>query len=248
MDAAQYRQVRQADGYRRRDPEYFRRLPWTSPRDPQASEWRIRQRSFRRLADDLVWTPGRTLRILDVGAGCGWLSHRLAADGHRLCAVDVSTDDEDGLGACRHYDVPFACVQGDFTALPFAAGAFDVVVFNASLHYADQPAQALAEARRVLSANGLVAVIDSPLFADPQHGEQMVQQQLARFARQGVVRPTRLGQGYLTYAGLATMARACGWTSSFIRTRGPWDWELRRALAWPRLRRAPAAFGVWMAR
>ena len=40
---------------------------------------------------------------------------------------------------CRHYPVAFTAVQADFEVLPFEAGQFDLVVFDAALHYANGP-------------------------------------------------------------------------------------------------------------
>ena len=41
------------------------------------------------------------IRVLDVGAGNSWLSHRLASFGHQVVAVDRLDDELDGLGAWR---------------------------------------------------------------------------------------------------------------------------------------------------
>src|SRR6266513_1525194 len=85
---AQYRRIRGDDGYRQRGAAYYRSLPEVDARDPQAATWRVRRR-FR----------GRPLRILDLGAGSGWLSARLNEVGHSCVAVDWLDDVEDGLGA-----------------------------------------------------------------------------------------------------------------------------------------------------
>ena len=55
-------------------------------------------------ASDPLWRPlpertERALRILDLGAGNGWMSYRLALQGHLPIAVDLLTNDRDGLGA-----------------------------------------------------------------------------------------------------------------------------------------------------
>lgn len=245
---AHYQRVRHLDGHRRRDAAYYRRLPWTVPGDPQTGEWEIRRRSYARLLRHVLAVDARGRRILDLGAGAGWLSHRLAVLGHRPYAIDLSADAEDGLGACRHYDVRFPCLQADFHHLPVATGGMDVVVFNASLHYADDVLLALREADRVLRPGGTLAVLDSPCFAADEDGEAMVHDQQARFRALGVPHPARWGIGYLTYGGLAEAARHLGRTWSFMPTHGPWHWELRRLLARPRLGRRPARFGVWVAR
>ena len=50
--------------------------------------------------------------------------------------------------------------QGDMYALPFEADGFDVVTIHHVLHYADDPAAALAEAARVVRPGGVVLVVD----------------------------------------------------------------------------------------
>ncbi len=88
------------------------------------------------------------MRVLDLGAGSGWLSHRLATLGYRVVAVDRLDDEADGLGACRHYPIAFPAVQADFDALPFEPHQFDLVVFDGSLHYSPNPAATLARGAR----------------------------------------------------------------------------------------------------
>ena len=64
------------------------------------------------------------LRILDLGAGNGWMSYRLASQGHAPVAVDLLTNDQDGLGAARHYKQRltslFPRFQAELDNLPFA--------------------------------------------------------------------------------------------------------------------------------
>src|SRR6185503_11811066 len=114
--------------------------------------------------------PASPARVLDLGAGNGWLSHQLARAGHFVVAVDRLDDDRDGLGAWRHYDTRFAAVQADFDALPFEPAQFDLVIFNGSLHYAANPAATLAHAREMLRRDGVLAVMDSPMFPRDRDG------------------------------------------------------------------------------
>src|SRR4029077_19310315 len=46
---AQYRRVREQDGYRQRAAAYYRGLPEVARGDPQHAVWRIRRQSFRHL-------------------------------------------------------------------------------------------------------------------------------------------------------------------------------------------------------
>ena len=50
--------------------------------------------------------------------------------------------------------------QGDLYALPFANGSTDLIVIHQVLHYLDDPARALIEARRILHANGRLLIVD----------------------------------------------------------------------------------------
>ena len=171
----QYRLVREREGYRPDAPDYYRHLPSVPQGDPAAALWRIRRESYAHLqrhALPAVWRG--PIRILDLGAGCGWLSHRLASFGHHVVAVDRLDDERDGLGVCRHYPVALIAVQADFEALPFDAGQFDLIVFDAALHYANDPARTLDRTARALSPGGVLAVVDSPMFADDETGRSMV--------------------------------------------------------------------------
>jgi SAM-dependent methyltransferase len=246
----QYQVVRDRDGHRRAWPaEHYRLLPSVSRDDAQAAEWLVRRETYHHLLHWVLASSSQPMQILDVGAGTGWLSHRLASLGQRVVALDVLDDQADGLGACRHYIVPFVAVQADFDALPFAPGQFDLVVFNGSLHYATDAATTLARARRMLTADGVLAVMDSPMFSRDCDGDAMVDDKHRDFQGElGIANTVRAGIGYLTFARLGAIAESMDLRTRFVPTRGPLPWRLKRRLAWLRLGRAPAAFGLWMAR
>lgn len=245
----QYRLVREREGFRSVSPEYYRSLPSVSRDDRHAGVWRVRRESFAHLLGHAEKVAaGAPLRVLDLGAGSGWLSHRLAAAGHRAVAVDRLDDGADGLGACRHYAVPFVAVQADFDALPFEPSQFDLVTFNGSLHYSPDPAFTLAEARRMLAPGGAVAVMDSPMFARDEEGRAMVADERRKLAvEHGVENAVRPGVGFLTFAALERAASRLGLHGLFVPSHGSMGWRARRYLARLRLGRAPAAFGVWVA-
>lgn len=245
----QYRRVRNAEGRTARSIAYYRALPLTDASDPHAAEWRIRGESYRTLLSPraAVLQAGRPLRVLDLGAGSGWLSNRLSSLGHEVVAVDL-LDDDDDLMVSRMYDHVFTAVRADFDALPFAAGQFDVVVMNASLHYASSPARTLCEADRMLDRRGSLVVMDSPTFARAGDGEAMVRDQLERIGAQAeAMQPVRPGIGFLTFDSLGTIADGLGRRTHFFPSRGPLGWRARRTLSRRRLGRAPATFGVWVA-
>jgi SAM-dependent methyltransferase len=242
---AQYRRIRSDDGYRQCDAAYYRSLPRVDARDPQVATWRVRYESFRNLRRVLRRVKGRPLRILDLGAGSGWLSARLAELGHACVAVDWLDDAEDGLGAIRHYPIRFIGVQADFDDLPIAPGQFDVAIFNASLHYSNDPARTLRQARAMLAPAGTLAVMDSPLFASDDAGRRMLDARQIAF-HASCEQVVRCGVGYLTDASLRRAAREAGLRLSWIPSRGALHWAIRRRIAGFKQHRTPARFGVWI--
>ncbi len=241
----QYRRIRAEDGYRQRSAAYYLSLPSVDARDLQAATWHVRQESFRNLVRVLQRVGRRPLRVLDLGAGNGWLSYRLTTLGHCCVAVDWLDDDEDGLGASRHYPIRFTCVQADFDDLALAPGQFDVAIFNASLHYSNDPARTLRHARETLAPGGILVVMDSPVFASDDGGRRMLDaQQIAFHAMCDSV--VRWGVGYLTESGLTQAARDVGLRIRWIPSRGRVSWAFKRWFAGFKQHRTPARFGLWI--
>jgi len=242
----QYRLVRESDGYQSYTKDEYCRLPDVQAGNPQADVWRVRKESFDRLVSLL---EGQFLSILDLGAGNGWLSHRSTELGHDLVAVDWLDDDKDGLGAHRHYPVHFTCVQADFEALPLMANQFDVVIFNASLHYTFDIERVLCKVREMIKPEGQLFVMDSPIFHSDESGQTMLREQHDRlhnnYGLREVIRP---GVGYLTVKKMIELGGILGIAFKFYQSQGAPLWALKRWLARARSNREPAAFGVWAGR
>jgi len=100
--------------------------------------------------------------LLDVGTGTGRMAELFAPRATHVTALDKSPEML-RLARTRVQDLPAGqvdLVQGDFLALPFAAGTFDTVLFHQVLHYALAPEAVLAEAARVTAPGGRIAVVD----------------------------------------------------------------------------------------
>lgn len=101
-------------------------------------------------------------RLLDVGTGTGRLLEVLAPKVEQAIGVDQSRE----MLALARANLARAGIdnadirQGDMYALPFESDSFDVVTIHHVLHYADDPAAALAEAARVVKPGGSVLVVD----------------------------------------------------------------------------------------
>lgn len=223
---------------------------------PHAKQWAVRARSFDAFLQHVVMpmAVARPLRILDLGAGNGWLSHRLARAGHEPVALDIRADKVDGLGAAREFlaTAPnlFECVEASFDRLPFYGGRFDIAVFNASLHYATDLGRTLAEAVRVTRSGGIIAILDSPFYRCVADGEDMVREKRREGTSIfGVRADVLLAQGfieYLTRERLRAAAPELSWSRR--RVLYPLWYELRPFRAWIAGRRRPSRFDLWTAR
>ena len=100
--------------------------------------------------------------LLDLGTGTGRMLERLAPRAGRVVGVDASH----AMLAVARANLEKAGLsrvelrQGDIYALPFARGAFDLVIVHQVLHFLDDPARALREAAAMLSPGGRMVVVD----------------------------------------------------------------------------------------
>src|SRR6185295_14499000 len=88
-----YETIRQSEGRGGDHADAYRALPYAVT-GRWSADWAIRASSFETLIERII-APRETsvpLSILDVGAGNGWLSNRLAGRGHHVAAVDLQTN------------------------------------------------------------------------------------------------------------------------------------------------------------
>lgn len=117
---------------------------------------------FKPLGEALVGfaAPSAGSVLLDLGAGRGAVTRPAAeavGTGGFVTAVDVSLAMSSALNNDMSSVAWVRCIQTDATALPFRSEAFDCVVSGFAVHILPDPAQALAEAYRVLRPGGSVA-------------------------------------------------------------------------------------------
>lgn len=117
---------------------------------------------------DLDWLSGiverhRPRRVLDLGAGAGHVSYRVAPHVQSVTALDPSREmlsvvERESLSR----GIPnIETRTGVSTAIPFGDGTFDCIVSRYSAHHWSDLQTALAECFRVLVPGGRILMMDS---------------------------------------------------------------------------------------
>jgi ubiquinone/menaquinone biosynthesis C-methylase UbiE len=238
-----YEKIRSLEGRQSQDSNYYRSLPFQDLSGRFSADWKIRAVSYR-LLENLV-QPG--MKVIDLGAGNGWLSNRLTARGCEVYAVDLLLNAEDGLGAWTYYENQFTPVQAEFSRLPFADGSSSLVIFNASFHYAEDYQEILREALRVIEPSGKIIIMDSPVYHHGESGEKMVNERKAAFLSQyGFASDTLHSKNYITYQQMEQIGGNMRISWKHLRPFYGIRWALRPWFARLRGRREPAEFGLWV--
>lgn len=241
-----YGQVRKAESWGSPQIEYYLELPFRDITERYPFLWKVRAKTYRAFIDDLKSAyPNGSAKILDVGAGNCWLSYRLARQGYNVMAADINLDSTDGLLVAQKLmqngSARFRCVRSEFDFLPFPERSFDVIVFNASLHYSSDPVQTVQRTLPLLSTQGTIYIFDSPLYHDPESGKAMVRERIAYYhSRFGIQPPAKPVQSYLTFSQIEEIRAFADLT-----TREPnygFFWRMRPWLALLFQRRELARF------
>ena len=254
---AEYESIRAAEARGSKDAAYYLALPFADLTGKLSEQWHIRALTYKtlisRVVEPLARHFHRPLRILDLGAGNGWLSYRLALLGHTPVAVDLMTNARDGLGAGRHYrcGLPhmFPRVQASSDSLPFVDGSFDLALFNASFHYAEDYAETLAEALRCTRLAGAVVIADTPWYPHEADGLAMVAEKRAHFSSLYGFASDSLDSGeFLTPERLRTLSVVLDVKWTVYKPFYGINWMLRPIHARLRSKRRPSQFRIFVAK
>jgi SAM-dependent methyltransferase/DNA-directed RNA polymerase subunit RPC12/RpoP len=252
----EYETVRKAEGRGSEDPEFYLSLPYQDRTQRNSWQWAIRARTYKhfqqQILPSLTSASASRLTILDLGAGNGWLSYRLAALGHRPIAVDLQTNAYDGLGAGIHYrnalPTLFPRFQAELDRLPFGDAQFDCAIFNASFHYSENYDTTLCEAIRCLRSGGTIIIADTPSYSGEESGWHMLEERRSLFqSRYGFKSDGLASQEYLSGERLVALEarHAIEW-----QVHNVWygvRWACRPLVARLKGRREPSQFRVYTA-
>lgn len=118
-------------------------------------------------------TDRRTHRLLDLACGTGFAAvgalHAALADQVHACDLSVEMLRRTRANAAATAREPHL-LASDAERLPYADGAFEVIVARGALHHVPDPVALLAEARRVLAPGGTLVCLAEPTAA----GERQV--------------------------------------------------------------------------
>lgn len=125
----------------------------------RAQDWASLQEPVHRPAYEAVLGATKLatgLRYCDLGCGSGLAVQMAAVLGAEVSGLDAATD---LLAIARDRTPTGQFTQGDLEDLPYHAAQFDVVSGFNAFQYAGNPSRALEEARRILTPDGLLAIV-----------------------------------------------------------------------------------------
>ena len=250
---ADYERIRRAEGRGSTHAAFYLNLPYKDITSANSKQWAIRARSFSYLLEHILGLTGRGQSVLDQGAGNGWMSYRLALAGYQPVAVDLLTNEEDGLGAaihfCRQLPRPFPRVRAEMDHLPFQDAQFDTIIFNASLHYSEDYEATLREALRCTKPGGSLIVCETPWYSRMESGRQMLKEREANFLKQyGTASNSLHSCGFLTDTRLRILERQLNIQWSVHQPYYGFNWAMRPVIAKLRNLREPSQFRIYVAR
>lgn len=249
---AEYERIRAAEGRGSQSEDFYLALPYKDISGRNSKQWKIRSRSYDFLIRHVLKPLQDRGSILDLGAGNCWMSFRLALIGYSMVALDLLTNENDGLGAGGHFHkhlpIPIPRFQAEGICLPFRDEQFDAIVFNASFHYAEDYEATLREALRCLKPGGKVIISDTPWYSREESGRQMIAERHAAFRQRfGTPSDSVKSLEFLTDERLQGLEEKFSIRWTVHRPWYGWKWAMRPWVAKLRGRREPSLFRIYVA-
>jgi ubiquinone/menaquinone biosynthesis C-methylase UbiE len=159
-------------------------LPDLPLQHPHFKEWQMRKRSARNLIRHLSGRK-KTLEILEIGCGNGWLAHQLAElPGTKVTGIDINFTELQQAARVFNNDPNLRFIHGDIRSGVLGDRLFDVVVFAAAIEYFPSLKKILHFTLSFMKPGGEIHIIDSP-FHRPEQIERAKRLSQAYFASFG---------------------------------------------------------------
>ena len=144
--------------------EQVKRLPDIEALHPHFGEWQLRKSSCDKLIEYLS-NKNRTLDILEVGCGNGWLCAQLSTIQRvNITGIDINNIELEQAKKvfANLTNVDFVC--GEISGQKMRLRKFDIIVFAASIQYFRSLNEILAYALELLKPAGEIHILDSHFY------------------------------------------------------------------------------------
>ncbi len=138
-------------------------LPDVPTSHPLEKEWQVRKASTLRLLEHISHLPAPL--ILDIGCGNGWLTNQISC---LATVVGLDVNLHELHQASRLFEDPIFA-SGNIVNLDWSPPfQFDLILFASSIQYFADLKSLLDKLWHLLSADGEVHIIDSPIYPDAE--------------------------------------------------------------------------------
>ncbi|WP_276132994.1 class I SAM-dependent methyltransferase [Polluticoccus soli] len=163
-----YIQVRDTEG-RIVSDELLLTLPDVPENNSYNTEWKMRANSFSRFRAYLEKRyNSRSLNILDIGCGNGWMSYNLAKGGHTLAGVDLNMAELQQAERVFSMGNNLKWFYADVMKDDIPGGPFDIILFSASCQYFSNIKDLTGRTEKLLTPNGEIHLLDSVFYKRSQ--------------------------------------------------------------------------------
>ena len=141
------------------------RLPEVPPGHPLRAEWQMRAASARRL---ITYLSGfqKTMTILELGCGNGWLASRMAqVSNTRVVGLERNTLELTQAARVFNGNGCVSWLEADIFRAPFLDRRFNAIVIASAIQYFPDVTGLIRALVRLLAPEGEIHIIDSPLYS-----------------------------------------------------------------------------------
>ncbi|MDH7448057.1 methyltransferase domain-containing protein [Aquimarina sp. 2201CG14-23] len=146
------------------DDHIVARLPKVLSNHKYYNEWKLRQKSTKRIVDYLT-EKNTSLKILDLGCGNGWFSNQLSKTPNSdIYAIDINhTELEQAARVFQSSNLKF--IYADiFSSETDNLQDFDIITVNSCIQYFEDLEKILSRLKSKLNSTGELHIIDSPFY------------------------------------------------------------------------------------
>jgi ubiquinone/menaquinone biosynthesis C-methylase UbiE len=145
--------------------DIVRSLPDFDGEKKLRQEWKVRKSSMTMLTRYLNQKK-KFRRILELGCGNGWLANHLAQESRETIAMDVNRLELEQGARIFRSNQELTFVQANIFEAPLPDDLFDCIILASSFQYFQDATVLLHRLRKLLSSNGEIHILDTPLYYD----------------------------------------------------------------------------------